>query len=394
MALSLSISDFVSALRLQALSLLAACSAPLTAALVAPAPVAAAEEPRRISAPVVHENLAVYFIHGRSLPGPVPLTLREALVAGKVVVHETGDVNRLAIENTGGEEVFVQAGDIVKGGQQDRVLTISMLVPARSGRLDIGAYCVEQGRWSARGKEDVKRFTSAENAIPSRDAKLAMLAPARPRAAPMAASSNREAHLSNGLHVEGGHPADSQRTQQRTVGGNERGTSRQSQVWSSVAEAQHRLSESIGAPVAAAESASSLQLTLENARLTERRRSFIDALRDKARGEDIVGYVFAVGGRLNSGDVYASNALFRKMWSKQLEAAVTEAIAGKDPTPATPPGADEVRDFLTAAEAGAPEVTTLAVMAQVRETRDSDKALLAETRGGAGAVVHRAYVAR
>ena len=38
-----------------------------------------ATETQQISGPVVHENLAVYFIHGASANGPVPLTLDEAL---------------------------------------------------------------------------------------------------------------------------------------------------------------------------------------------------------------------------------------------------------------------------------------------------------------------------
>ena len=41
----------------------------------------------------MHENLAVYFLHGPSTPGPVPLTLAEALAKGKVRVIETGNVN-------------------------------------------------------------------------------------------------------------------------------------------------------------------------------------------------------------------------------------------------------------------------------------------------------------
>ena len=45
-----------------------------------------------------------------------------------------GRVNELQIENTGVEQVFIQAGDIVKGGKQDRVLTVSFLLPANSGR--------------------------------------------------------------------------------------------------------------------------------------------------------------------------------------------------------------------------------------------------------------------
>ena len=80
---------------------------------------------------------------------------------GAVKVHETGNVNELQIENLGTDEVFVQSGDIVKGGQQDRVLTVSLLLPPKSGRIPIASFCVEQGRWTARGKEDVKTFATA-----------------------------------------------------------------------------------------------------------------------------------------------------------------------------------------------------------------------------------------
>src|SRR5205809_7617380 len=88
---------------------------------------------QRIFGPVVHENLAVYFIHGKSAPGKVPLTLEEAMAKGVVKVRETGNVNQLEIENLGKDEVFVQSGDIVKGGQQDRTLMFSLLLPPRSG---------------------------------------------------------------------------------------------------------------------------------------------------------------------------------------------------------------------------------------------------------------------
>src|SRR5271167_2411938 len=71
----------------------------------------------RTSGPVVHENLAVYFIHGKSAPGKVPLTLEEAMTSDVVKVRETSNVNQLEIENLGDDEVFVQSGDIVKGGK-------------------------------------------------------------------------------------------------------------------------------------------------------------------------------------------------------------------------------------------------------------------------------------
>ena len=52
------------------------------------APASATTEGYRISGPAVHQNLAVYFIHGQGSAGPVPLTLQEALAKRAVRVHE------------------------------------------------------------------------------------------------------------------------------------------------------------------------------------------------------------------------------------------------------------------------------------------------------------------
>ena len=89
----------------------------------------------RVSDPIVHENLAVYFIHAKSEAGNVPLTLEEAMAKGVVRVKETSNVNQLEIENLGHEEVFVQSGDIVKGGKQDRTLMVSLVLPPKSGSI-------------------------------------------------------------------------------------------------------------------------------------------------------------------------------------------------------------------------------------------------------------------
>ena len=99
------------------------------------------------------------------------------MAKGTVRVAETGSVNELRIENTGDEDVYVQSGDMVKGGRQDRVLTVSFVLPRKSGEMPVAAYCVEHGRWSQRGAEEVTTFAGAYNALPSREAKLAMKAP-------------------------------------------------------------------------------------------------------------------------------------------------------------------------------------------------------------------------
>src|SRR5262245_35310895 len=86
----------------------------LAATIAGGARAADSEAEYRFSGPLVSENLAVYFIHGESSAGPVPLTLQEAMAREAVQVYETGSVNQLAVENRGEETVFIQAGDIVK----------------------------------------------------------------------------------------------------------------------------------------------------------------------------------------------------------------------------------------------------------------------------------------
>ena len=68
---------------------------------------AAADQGMRISGPHVHENLAIYLVHGVSAGGAIPLTLQEALAKGSVQVTETGRVNELQIENTGEETLEI-----------------------------------------------------------------------------------------------------------------------------------------------------------------------------------------------------------------------------------------------------------------------------------------------
>jgi hypothetical protein len=328
-----------------------------------------AEQGPRLSGPHAYENLAIYFVHGTSAAGAVPLSLEEAVSRGGVQVIETGRVNELLIENTGKEPVFVQAGDIVKGGKQDRVLTVSFLLPANSGRLPIQSFCVEQGRWTARGKEDANKFSSATEAMPSRAALLAMAAPAPVK--------------------EGGYRAAGERPDGGDV------AAKQKKVWDSVAATQSKLADGLNASVHSPTSATSLQLSLENEKLKGARASYLAALKGKGEAEaDILGYVVAINGQVSSANLYPSNAMFRKMWDKQLAAVVTEAIGEKKATGSgPPPAAAAAAEFLAEAERGKPAAGAEAVGTR-QETRDGDRALFNEARGSDGGWLHRSYLAK
>lgn len=328
----------------------------------------------RVTGPVVYENLAIYLVHGKSASGTVPLTLDEALAQKVVEVHETGSVDELQIENLGNEEIFVQSGSIVKGGQQDRVLSVSLMLPPRSGRVQIASFCVEQGRWSARGKEDVKTFATASAVVPSREAKLAMKAPAQPTPVPDAVG---------GIG----------RTRTMAYAGSDIG-SRQQEVWKSVRSVQEKLSTNLAAPVAAPASQSSLQLALENEKLKDAQASYLAALQGAAEKDgDVVGYVFAVNGKLNSAEVYPSNGLFRKMWPKLLQASITEAIGARNAGGDATPTSGAAMAFLDEAAKGAASEKPLTADVKL-ETRAGDKAFYFETRRASGDFVHRSYLAK
>lgn len=307
---------------------------------------------------------------------------------GSVEVHETGTVSELLVENRGAQEVFIQAGDIVKGGRQDRVLTVSVVLPPKSGKVPVGAFCVEQGRWSARGKESAAKFASAEASVPSRDAKMAMYAPAARSVAGSAAAAEPV------VEPRAGRPSGANRIDQQRIRPAAEGVNRQQKVWDSVAAAQSKLSASLAAPVAAALSTSSLQLSLENEKLLEARSGYVKALSAAAEQDgDIVGYAFAVNGKLNSADVYPSNGLFRKMWPKLLDASATEAIGEKDGARQPAPGTDDVLAFLAAADKA--KATVSDVTAELsRAEHEADTALYLETRRKSGGFVHRAYLAK
>jgi hypothetical protein len=348
--------------------LLAALALPLLSLIVSST--AVADDIYRMSGPVTHENLAVYFVHGASGAGAVPLTLAEALATKAVRVYETGSLNALAIENVGDQEVFVQSGDIVKGGQQDRVLSVSLVLPPRSGSLPIEAFCVEPGRWSMRGTEDAGQFDSATAALPSRDAKLAFTS------VPMLGLMGP---------VVRAYPNGGAATELYT---------HQLKVWDEVARVQRALSDRIGAPVTSSQSPTSLQLALENDRLRQFQKDYIATLKPAGEKEaDIIGYVFVVNGKLNSAELYASNALFRKMWEKLLTANATEAIAANNEPSATTPSIAALAAFLKTAEGGAAIKQTLTPLVEL-EIRNSEQALYLETRRADGTWVHRSYVAK
>jgi hypothetical protein len=262
----------------------------------------------KVLPPEKHENLEIYLLEGDDrFDTTSVLTLDEALGKKAVVrVKETQDVNELTVSNKHTKAtVFIMAGDIVKGGQQDRTLGTDLPLAAKSREVPVTAFCVEQGRWSARRGESVSEFGSSKNAIVSKEGKLAV-----------------------------------------------RSRKDQSAVWESVAKSQSKLSGNLSTSVAAPVSPSSLQLALENPKVQSSTKEYTEPFRDMVEEHPkSIGFVAVINGEINSAEIFAGHDLFRRVWPKLLDACATEAISEKDKKPSRKEATTEsVSDFLAKAE--------------------------------------------
>jgi hypothetical protein len=245
-----------------------------------------------IHSPFEYENLQLFPIIGKAgLNERDYITLSEAMKNNMVKLNETGSVNELSIDNMSSAYVFIQAGDIVKGGKQDRTLQTDLILPPKAMGVALNSFCVEQGRWRQREGEEVGYFSVSERNLASRDLKFAS--------------------KKNG---------------------------NQSQVWSKVKEQQSKLNENVSEKydsdinVANEISETSYQLTLENDKLEEYKIEYKTKLIDILKTDGIVGIAYAVNGEVYGLDAFNNDKLFMDLSDKMIDAFIIEAISNKDDT--------------------------------------------------------------
>lgn len=328
-------------------------SMPTQEAAPAKAPPAAVIAGYSVSGPYTHANLTVFLLHspGVAKDTATYLTLEEALKAKTLQVTEKGEggeVNTLQVENTGDQPVFLQAGDTVKGGKQDRTIAVDMLLQPKSAKQDIAAFCVEPGRWAARGGAGEARYANVFGVA----------------SAPVA---SKEQKLAVKLSQDQNKVWDEGRKVQKGLADNA------------------ELKESRGRVTGAA----SYVVTSELPEVEKQTQAYVEALLKVAQGKaDAVGMAYTVNGEASTMEVYSSPGLFQKLWAKLLKGAAVEAFSKKsDAVPAREGTADDIKVFLTRASDG--KTTSKDLPQDVRlETVDAAKTAIFETRVK-GELLHR-----
>jgi hypothetical protein len=102
-----------------------------------------------IRGPFTHEDLTVFLLCSDHQDTSDFLTLDEGLKSGLVTITEQEQerVGALRIENQSDRPLYLQEGERLVGGKQDRTLISSLVIPPQSGKTSVPTFCVEHSRW-------------------------------------------------------------------------------------------------------------------------------------------------------------------------------------------------------------------------------------------------------
>ncbi|MBN2191320.1 MAG: hypothetical protein JW751_00765 [Polyangiaceae bacterium] len=206
---------------------------------------------------------------------------------GEVVPDDGPRVGTLAVENRGEVAIYVLAGTVVKGGNQDRQIAQDFVVPPGE-TVPVDAFCVERGRWQEErgGVATQGRFAALEQ-----------LANTNVRAA---AQFKQD----------------------------------QGAVWSQVAEVNRANRKEAGT--------GTLMATLDAPDVAAQRTALAGAVKEYlARGkapEDLVGVAYAVDGRIKGVRWFANHSLFSLFEETLINTAAVDAVTspGRPAGDATP----------------------------------------------------------
>ena len=264
----------------------------------------------RVDGPFTHKNLAIYvlFVRERPRTEAAYLTLAEGIARGVVKITEDrrARVQRLLITNNSDRRVFLQVGEVVTGGKQDRTLQVSFVVPPKTPDVPIPSFCVEKTRWSGGGG------FAAGGVIVPRSVKHAIQARS------------------------------------------------QNDVWGSVGGYKRRARALI--PSAGRSRTSSVNEELSDHRFKKYVGGYKSALGGSlARFSHPLGMIYAVNGQISTVDVYHNVELFRKLFPKLLAAAAAEAAAAAQTRRGSynSPDLNRVANFIAAGWSGRQATETL-----------------------------------
>jgi len=283
----------------------------------------------RLGEGVTYENLTVFPVFARlGVDTSGFVTLDEALASGDAVVTERGSeiirrsrdgrpipiqqgasVNQLVLINRGAKPLVLLAGEVVSGGKQDRVIAKDRIVPPGAEPLPLDVFCVERGRWTGGSAQFLSSTVIVHPSVREKavveQKQDEVWAAVRSGTTARVSADAAPAALAGGV-VAGVIASEAQ-----------------SESYAKIYKGS-RVGQSV------------------EAFATEFERRFARIPREK--GDQLIGVVVAYGGEVAWADVFASQAMFDRYWSKLLRSYVVEALAR--PQTKERASLDDAREFL------------------------------------------------
>ena len=142
---------------------------------------------------------------------------------------------------------------------------------------------------------------------------------------------------------------------------------------------------------------SSLQLSLEDKSVQAAVEKYVRALSSAIDGhKDVIGFAYAIDGKLNTAELYATRELFRKLWPKLLKSSATEALAEHREGKVVPRvTAQDVRACFADAEKakGVRQVVSERTEITLQET-ERNILLMTRDRRQKGGWIHKTYLTK
>jgi hypothetical protein len=221
--------------------------------------------------------------------------LQEAVQGKKIKITEKtngGSVNDLTVQNVSSDTIIIICGDVVKGGQQDRIVEEDVVLAPKSGRKNLKVFCVESGRWTRTQPE----MAPAAESVIVKQAKPAEF----------------NAYYSKGT------------MSLRKVVEKEKD---QTKVWSKVEEINDKNKTQTATKTYTAISSSNT--------FTKNLDAYLAFFNNKFTDPNIIGLVVVTGNKVLGCDLFATNALFSGQLQSLLHSYATEAILNGAPVTAS-----------------------------------------------------------
>lgn len=295
------------------------------------------------------KNLTVFPVLASQWPAADQfMTLDAGLKSGEVQIAEMGSahsgqdgsqsasrqrgamVNQLSIKNNSGKPLILLAGEMLLGGQQDRIDAEDRIVPASDEPMPLAVFCIEHGRWTGAQQFGVSARAGRENeGIGTGPGSTLASGGGTGRSSAVSLGS------SHSTNVGGGDPAPVLATEAVVVPAGELNVEPGVIANNSVREKAEVFNDQVQVWDSVSATLSSVKIVTKSGSLNhayqsqniERRLKLYDHALKVRMGPNVVGVVVAVNGRVQLADIFASPSLFDLYWPKLLKSYELEAVS-------------------------------------------------------------------